>query len=252
MKKLLFGAALLFQVCSLFAQEELTHDSISLETDEALAVDLQVYADSVEILNERLGMYMEQCTKDSLEINALSLMVDSLSSCIMERDRKIAEDSVKTNEILLRAERMRKEAMAKSEKADTIAIQMMITYLDLKCPDERIEKLRRNFANIPNRMLRDEYMPVDRILSLYSITRQSIISLAEEELKTKKIASEANELHKDIYKDNYRRKLDALVYVKSYYRNEEFTSQYLNRMLDISYKALEENNMEMLKDVVNM
>ena len=129
---------------------------------------------------------------------------------------------------------------------------MMITYLNLKCSDDRISELRNNFTGIPDAKLRSEYKEYDKIFMIYSDTRKKIIELANDELKAKKISSAESALYKDMYINEYKQQLNNLQYVKMYYNNDEYTSPYLNNMLKLSYEALESKNLDLLKQVIEL
>lgn len=228
--------------------------------------------DSIRFVNDSLTIVDSLCfykgvhLKDSIKINELKFNIDSLitvnreiSSSLVRYQNdslRFANDSIRLlREYVIKNEEVNKRlelAELKSARADTISIQMMITYLNLKCSDDRISELRNNFKSIPDAKLRSEYKEYDKIFMIYSDTRKKIIELANDELKAKKISSAESALYKDMYINEYKQQLNNLQYVKMYYNNDEYTSPYLNNMLKLSYEALESKNLDLLKQVIEL
>lgn len=246
----------------------------SLSSELALLFDrIRLYKnDSIRFVNDSLTIVDSLCfykgvhLKDSIKINELKFNIDSLISVNREISSslvryqndslKFANDSIRLHrEYVIKNEEVNKRlelAELKSARADTISIQMMITYLNLKCSDDRISELRNNFTGIPDAKLRSEYKEYDQIFMIYSDTRKKIIELANDELKAKKISSAESALYKDMYINEYKQQLNNLQYVKMYYNNDEYTSPYLNNMLKLSYEALESKNLDLLKQVIEL
>lgn len=265
MKKILLFCLSISVAAGLSAQNDTITVTIPLEKWDELELERKTLIDSIKTLSDTLSHYRHLLAEDSVRIDNLTCRIDSLSlniSKLQERTDILVKDSVKFKDDSLR---LHKEYQVKSEqieaklkaveqksgRADTIAIQMMITYLELKCSPKRIMELRHNYESIPNDTLKKDYANVDKILSLYSETRQEIIGLANEELSSGKIAS-ADILNQDYYINIYMNFLNDLPYVKEYYKNEDWTSPYLNRMLDISYEALKTKDMSLLKEVIGL
>lgn len=252
--------------CNLFAQKDSITVSIPMQKWEELKLEKEHFTDSLSMLNDSIAHYKLFNRSYSLKIDSLRFNIDSLSVIVrklQDKEQRFLKDSINyvNDSIKLHKQYQLKNdelneklkiAKSKSARADTIAIQMMITYLNLKCSGQRIMELRQNFANIPNDTLRSEYGEIDDILSLYSETYQKVIELARTELKSGKIASAESALFQDMYVNEYKQQLDDLKYVRIYYNNEEYTSPYLNEMLKISYEALESKNLELLKNVIKM
>lgn len=240
--------------------------NVPIEKWDGLRNEKEALLDSVTRLNDTIASYRQQLLVDADKMAQLSADADSMSRVIDKLqllESRWVNDSIAFVEDSLRlhqqyqkreaevAEQLH-QAELKSARADTIAIQMMITYLDLKCKESRVIALRQNFQSIANDTLKRDYKEIDNILALYTETYQKVKSLAQDELKTKKIASATSSLTRDIAIDDYKKSLDDLDYVKKYYRNQENTSPYLNQMLDISYKALKEKDIELLNKILEL
>lgn len=87
------------------------------------------------------------------------------------------------------------------------------------------------------------------LIIMFSAT---IVELANEELTIKKIASETSDVRRDRYIREYKEKLGVMQYVQEFYRNEYDYSEYLNQLLDLTYEALETENMDVLLQVVEL
>lgn len=272
MRKALLFSILIFAVAGvLFAQEknEFNLDSIKISISMRIWNEMESekkdYIDSIRVLNDTLSSYRLRFAGNSSEKDELTDIIDSLSLRVgelHEKLEKMANESVRLKQDSLNMQKafiterekldaMLQEAEFKSGRADTIVIKMINTYLTLKCTDEKIIELRKDFLNIQNDTLKHDYEDLYKILSLYSETRQKIIALAEEELKKKTITS-ADPVMDQVYFINiYMDNLENLPYYTEYY-NKDWTSPYLNKMLDISFDALKGKDMSRLKEVVVM
>ena len=251
----------MINIDSLSSELALLSDRIRLYKNDSLR-----YVKDSFLIADSLCFYKDVHLKDSIKINELQFKIDSLiivnseiSSSLVKYQTdslKFTNDSIRLHrDYIIKNEEVNKKlelAELKSARADTISIQMMITYLNLKCSDDRISELRNNFKSIPNAKLRSEYNEYDKIFILYSDTRKKIVELANDELKTKKISSAESALYKDMYINEYKQQLNNLQYVKMYYNNEEYTSPYLNNMLKLSYEALDSKNLDLLKQVIEL
>lgn len=267
MKKYISILGILFSIIyTVSAQNDTITVNIPIQKWDELNMERKQFMDSLSMQCARIADCQLRIEKDSMQIDSLKLELDSMINVIkafQRRELKFVADSSRWSSDSIRLYQLfqakedefkaeLRKAALKSARADTISIQMMMTYLDLKCNENRVITLRENFKNIPNDMLKSDYKIVDDILSVYSETRQKLIDLAKDELNAKKIASAASELYRDIYVGDYRKAVDGLNYVKNYYKNEEYTSSYLNKMLDITYEALESKKMNLLEEVVKM
>ena len=221
-----------------FAQEQPeVHVSMEVwQEKENLIKDL---SDSISVLNDTIAqrnqvMIRERANVSSImdELKKAGEDIDHLHEIIKRNftdsiSRQQELDDLKTQIIT---------AQKKIERADTITIQMIVTYMNLKCSEKKILNLRKEFANISKQELKTSYKSWDDLLSVYIITYNTIKEAAKE--VSEKISSASMPPLRKRYVNECRQRLETLRYYNEFYNNNYCTSPYLNEMLDLIIRIL--------------
>lgn len=223
--------------CS-YAQEDVTV-TISMNKWKAMEESVKHLNDSITSLNKII------VSKDTLisnreKINEQTLKklqaVNSECTKLNVVINKMKSDSIDSSKMLgdLRSQLL--SAQKQLGRVDTMTIQVIITYMNLKCSESKIIMLRREFSNIANPIIKKDYKEWDTLLSYYSRTYEEVRNIVLD--ASKKIPSAAMPALKDRYVSEADQKLSSLPYMKLYFSNKNCSSPYLNTMIKEAKTAI--------------
>lgn len=255
MKRLLFISIIMFSAISVSAQQDTVRVLVPRDTTGVVAEDIRVV-----VPIERWNSLEQERHGYIATIDELSEANDTLRAKYEIFSDNIKQLANREEVYLSRIHELEQEvkryegSKAHIDRADTLVIKNILSYLGAKemCTVVQISELRRNYSEIINPQIKNEYQGLDRILSIYTDTYNTIVELANEELTIKRIASETSDVRRDRFIREYKDKLSVLQYVQEFYRNEYDYSEYLNQLLDLTYEALETENMDVLLQVVEL
>ena len=144
--------------CS-YAQEDVTV-TISMNKWKAMEESVKHLNDSITSLNKIIvskdtlisnrGKINEQTFKKLQAVNSECTKLNVVIN-------KMKSDSIDSSKMLgdLRSQLL--SAQKQLGRVDTMTIQVIITYMNLKCSKSKINTLRKNFANIANQTIKKDY-----------------------------------------------------------------------------------------------
>lgn len=223
--------------CS-YAQEDVTV-TISMNKWKAMEESVKHLNDSITSLNKII------VSKDTLISNREKIneqtfkklqAVNSECTKLNVVINKMKSDSIDSSKMLgdLRSQLL--SAQKQLGRVDTMTIQVIITYMNLKCSESKINTLRKNFANIANQTIKKDYKEWDTLLSYYSRTYEEVRNIVLD--ASKKIPSATMPALKDRYISEADQKLSNLPYMKLYFNNNDCSSPYLNTMIKEAKNAI--------------
>ena len=226
----LFIVAIISYTCS-YAQEDVTV-TISMSKWKAMEDCVKHLNDSIANLNKVI------VSKDTMIVNrektneqTFKMLRSANSECAKLNVviNKMKSDSIDNSKMLgdLRSQLL--SVQKQLGRVDTMTIQVIITYMNLKCSKSKINTLRKDFANIVNQTIKRDYKEWDTLLSYYSRTYEEVRNIVLD--ASKKIPSAAMPALKDRYVSEADQKLSNLPYLKLYFSNKNCSSPYLNTMI---------------------
>ena len=234
---ILFFVTMISCTCS-YAQEDVTV-TISMNKWKAMEESVKHLNDSITSLNKII------VSKDTLISNREKIneqtfkklqAVNSECTKLNVVINKMKSDSIDSFKMLgdLRSQLL--SAQKQLGRVDTMTIQVIITYMNLKCSKSKINTLRKNFANIANQTIKKDYKEWDTLLSYYSRTYEEVRNIVLD--ASKKIPSATMPALKDRYISEADQKLSNLPYMKLYFNNNDCSSPYLNTMIKEAKTAI--------------
>ena len=223
--------------CS-YAQEDVTV-TISMNKWKAMEESVKHLNDSITSLNKII------VSKDTLISNREKIneqtfkklqAVNSECTKLNVVINKMKSDSIDSSKMLgdLRSQLL--SAQKQLGRVDTMTIQVIITYMNLKCSKSKIIMLRKEFSSIANPIIKKDYKEWDTLLSYYSRTYEEVRNIVLD--ASKKIPSAAMPALKDRYVSEADQKLSSLPYMKLYFSNKNCSSPYLNTMIKEAKTAI--------------
>lgn len=216
--------------CS-YAQEDVTV-TISMNKWKAMEESVKHLNDSITSLS-RIIVSKDTLISNREKINEQTLKklqaVNSECTKLNVVIKKMKSDSTDSSKMLgdLRSQLL--SVQKQLGRVDTMTIQVIITYMNLKCSESKINTLRKEFANIANQTIKKDYKEWDTLLSYYSRTYKEVRNIVLD--ASKKIPSAAMPALKDRYVSEAGQKLSNLPYMKLYFNNNDCSSPYLNTMI---------------------
>lgn len=221
---------------SLYADDNVPQVSMPINT-------WQEKIDSLILLKFQVGeLHDSLCMKDSIISNYIK-QFEEINTALEKKNEEIATLKETNFSIKLELDKQKQlfsDNQKKISHADTITIQMIITYMGMKCSEKRINILKQNFDEISDAKLKDKYKEWKNVLSLYSITYNTIKEVAKTAVE--KISKEDFAPLRERYVGECKAKINELEYVKRYQNNKSYSSSYLNEMLSLLNKALNPTN----------
>lgn len=222
------------------AQEKQPQVQVSLETWQQKEQLIQSLQDSVAALNDTIQTkeqilcnhqilsedYIKQFANAENEIKRLGQVVDRMQS-----------DSIKNRHAIDSLNQQIEASQRKIEHADTVAIQLIITYMGMKCSEKRVNLLKGFYNQISTPQIKADYKSWYNLLALYIPTYkavQDVVKKASEEILSITVLPLRMATAK-----KYMEKLNGLDYIKTFYTNKKCTSSYLNELIDLLKKSLE-------------
>lgn len=182
----------------------------------------------IQIINDT-----QKSTEDySVKNNNANIEIARLNQIIL---RMQADSIVNLQEKMdLKAEIL--ASQAKIEHADTVTIQLIITYMGMKCSESRIRLLKDTFNSISKQQIKDDYRSWYNLLSLYIPTYNDIKGIAKQ--ASEKIPLTTLLPLREKYINECKNKVQSLEYTKTFYSNKKCTSSYLNEMIELLNNSL--------------
>lgn len=234
---ILFLVTIISCTCS-YAQEDVTV-TISMSKWKAMEDSVNHLNDSIANLNKVI------VSKDTMIVNrektneqTFKMLWAANSECTKLNVviNKMKSDSIDNSKMLGDIRSQLLSAQKQLGRVDTMPIQVIITYMNLKCSENKINTLRKEFANIANQTIKKDYKEWDTLLSYYSRTYKEVRNIVLD--ASKKIPSAAMPALKDRYVSETDQKLANLPYMKLYLNNKNCSSPYLNTMIKEAKNAI--------------
>ena len=244
MKKIIFLSICVFAVNSLFAYPTFEDKKNSGKTNKTTES-----GGSVDKYNKSKDA--NQTSADRTQNNnseSTNVMADANN--IGQEIAKVVSELLK-NEVYPKIDSLTNDANKEAVRADEMTIKCIQAHLRTNCTNY-LEDLIGWCEQIKNAKAFNKERFLD-VLKLYDKTRTGILELAKKELEKNTIRNSGSS-DKKYNINQYTQKLHELDYHKNRYRNKyrPYTSPYLNKMFDISERALKEDNMDLLKELLDM
>ena len=234
---ILFLVTIISCTCS-YAQEDVTV-TISMSKWKAMEESVKHLNDSITSLS-RIIVSKDTLISNREKINEQTLKklqaVNSECTKLNVVINKMKSDSIDNSKMLGELRSQLLSVQKQLGRVDTMTIQVIITYMNLKCSENKIITLRKEFSSIANPIIKKDYKEWDTLLSYYSRTYKEVRNIVLD--ASKKIPSAAMPALKDRYVSEADQKLSNLPYVKLYFNNNDCSSPYLNTMIKEAKTAI--------------
>lgn len=234
---ILFLVTIISCTCS-YAQEDVTV-TISMSKWKAMEDSVKHLNDSIVSLN-RVVVSKDTMIANKEKSNRLTIQkLRSVNSDFTKLNaviNKMKSDSIDNSKMLGDIRSQLLSVQKQLGRVDTMTIQVIITYMNLKCSRSKINTLRKDFSNIANPTIKKDYKEWDTLLSYYSQTYEDVRNIVLE--ASKKIPSATMPALKDRYVSEADQKLSSLPYMKLYLNNKNCSSIYLNTMIKEAKNAI--------------
>ena len=219
---------------SLLAQEDVEDVTVNVPMNKWKETDnkLNLFSDSILYLNSEL----DKMKKNEEELlSSLQKSNESISNLQMQI-QQMKTDSINAAKTIAGKESEILGLKNQLGRVDTMAVQMIITYMNLRCSENRINILREEFSKISNPKIKNDYKKWDDLLAVYSQTYYTV----KETIQTYSNQISGNPMPslRDRYLDEANQKLSKLPYIKQLYNQKECTSPYLNNMIKQAFSLL--------------
>lgn len=165
---------------------------------------------------------------DGILAKRLSSANDSIKD-LKEQIFKLKHDNLIFRDEITTLKQQMASAKKELSRVDTVTIQMIITYMNLKCSSRRIGILRQDFANISDAKLKKSYKKWDDLLSIYTSTYDQVrMVVCDAKVK---IPTAPMPPLRDKYIQEENEVLNQLPYMSRFFHDDNCTSHYLNGMI---------------------
>lgn len=240
-KSIVFCIVLISTSTTAYAQDDVVV-TVPMNKWQSMEDNVRLLNDSIvkqqTIISSKDTLIANQESKYTETIQKLQ-SANSLITKLQLSIDKMKADSISTSKTIGDLRSQLTSAKNQLGRVDTMAIQMIITYMNLKCSDKRINTLRTEFANISNNEIKTQYKHWDNLLAIYPDTYKGLRNIVLD--ASGKIPSASMPALRDRYIAEAEQKIGALQYVQIFYSNNSVNSPYLNSMIQEAKELLKPN-----------